>query len=230
MPARTLFITGTDTGVGKTLVTTALLTAAARAGMRSIGLKPVAAGCARVNGELRNEDALALRQSATVSIPYVEINPVPLEPAVAPHLAAAEAGQKITAADLIAHCEKFRTAEVDLLLIEGAGGWLVPLNDAETLADVCMGMGVPAVLVVGMRLGCINHALLTVGACIESGVPLAAWVANCVDPQMEALEGNIETLRQRIPAPLLGTIPFLDDAACADDVAGYLTTSELFAS
>jgi dethiobiotin synthetase len=208
--ASAFFVTGTDTGAGKTLVSAALLLAAARRGVRSLGLKPIASGSEPdPHGRLRNEDALALQAAASVKLPYEEVNPVTLGPAIAPHLAAAEAAIRLRAADVAARCRAVARANPhELLLIEGAGGWRVPLNADESFADIPRALGIPVVLVVGLRLGCVNHALLTAEAIRHDGLRLAAWVATQVEPGMARLEDNLQTLRQRISAPLLGWIPW----------------------
>lgn len=205
---RVLFVAGTDTDVGKTVIAGALLRLAAGQGLRTLGLKPVAAGCEPEAGRLVNGDALVLQREATVALDYADVNPVALGPAIAPHIAAERAGIVLTTRGLVDHCCRQLQREVDLAIIEGAGGWLVPLNGTETLADVCEGIGAEVVLVVGMRLGCLNHALLTAADVSQRGVRLAGWVANCVQPDMPELESNIATLEERLPAPCLGRVPF----------------------
>lgn len=207
--ARAFFVTGTDTGVGKTLVSAALLRAAAARSWRAIGLKPVAAGAVWREGRWVNDDALLLQASASVALDYAQVNPLVLKQAMAPHLAAAEEGMRIDVAALAEHCRNIAGLLHDLLLVEGAGGWLVPLNEHETLADLARLLGWPVILVVGMRLGCLNHAALTAAAIRASGLRLAGWVANVVEPGMTALEANIATLDVRLGAPRLGTIPAL---------------------
>ncbi len=212
---RFLFVAGTDTGVGKTVTAAGLLRALGRAGHPAVGLKPVAAGCRRDGDQLVNADALALQREAACELAYHEVNPVALEPAIAPHLAAAQVGRDLSARELIRHCEAWRERDdLDVVVIEGAGGWLVPLNVAETLADVCEGLSADVILVVGMRLGCLNHALLTAADVERRGLRLAAWVANCLPPQMSELDANIKSLVDRLPAPCLGRIP----PAAPDDV------------
>lgn len=221
------FITGTDTGVGKTLVAAALLRAAGARGLRTIGIKPVAAGCERRDGQWVNADALLLQAGATVRLDYAQVNPVALRTAMAPHLAAAQDGVTLGAADLVAHCRELARAGHDLLLAEGAGGWLVPLNERETMADVAAALGWPVILVVGMRLGCLNHALLTAGAIRGAGLPLAAWVANSAGPAMAALDANIATLDERLGAPRLGALPWLGAGVTIEAATGYLDLSRL---
>ena len=220
---KSFFITGSDTGVGKTLVATALLLAAGRRGLRTIGIKPLSAGCERRGqDQLFNNDALALQVAATVSLDYGTVNPVALEPFLAPHIAAAQAGVELVSADFVEHVASLQDIGADLVIVEGAGGWLVPLNASETMADVCRDSDLPAIMVVSMKLGCINHALLTAGAIRQSGVRLAAWVANSVEPEMIALEENLQTLHAGLSAPMLGTIPFKGVGCSAEDVVDHL--------
>jgi dethiobiotin synthetase len=203
------FIAGTDTSVGKTLVSAALLRAAARRGLRSIGLKPVAAGCERRDAAWVNDDALLLQRCASVALTYEQVNPIALRKAMAPHLAAAAEGRALAVAPLAAHCRSIAGLPHDLLLVEGAGGWFVPLDARHTLADLARELGWPVILVVGMRLGCLNHALLTAAAIRAAGLPLAGWVANSPGPVMEALNDNIVSLDARLDAPRLATLPWL---------------------
>lgn len=204
------FVAGTDTGAGKTLVAAALLAAAARRGLRTVGVKPVASGCYRVAGELRNDDALMLARAMSEPLDYALVNPVALEPAIAPHIALAEAGLSLGAADLAARCGPALASAAEFAVVEGAGGWRVPLNAHETLADTAAALALPVILVVAMRLGCINHALLSAEAIRRDGLRLAGWVANYVDPSMDRPAENLATLERWLPAPLLGTIPHLN--------------------
>src|SRR5680860_139512 len=173
MAKKTFFVTGTDTGVGKTMVSAAILEAAKAAGKRTLGMKPIASGCESTPEGLRNEDALALQQAATETIAYDLVNPVALAPAIAPHVAAVQAGRTISADRLVGFCRGMQMRPADLLLIEGAGGWRVPLNDRETYSAVPRELGVPVILVVALRLGCINQALLTAEAIHNDGLVLA---------------------------------------------------------
>ncbi len=212
------FVAGTDTGVGKTAVAAALLRAARRRDLSTLALKPVAAGCEWQGGRLVNEDALALMAEATVSLEYHDVNPVALEPAIAPHLAAARVGVELSLETLVAHCGSQLSADADFALVEGAGGWLVPLNETQTLADLCQALAVPVVLVVGMRLGCLNHALLTAADLTRRGIRLAGWVANDIDPQMAERAANLATLKGRLAAPCLGHVPFVPEVDGEVDV------------
>ncbi len=209
MPRKPFFVTGTDTDVGKTFISSALLGLARGRGLRCIGMKPVAAGCRLEAGTLRSDDALALISASATTLDYETINPIALEPHIAPHIAAAQAGRTLSAADLTAQCRAVVAQDVDFVLIEGAGGWLVPINDTETLADVCIDLQAAVVLVVGMKLGCLNHALLTAAAIEQAGLDLAGWIANSVREAMPCLDENVATLRTRLQAPCLGVVPHL---------------------
>ena len=203
--SKTWFVTGTDTGVGKTAVSCALLVAAAQAGLRTAAVKPVAAGC---DEKGRNDDALRLMASMTEVLDYDQVNPVALDAAVAPHIAASLQGKRMQANRLAGLCRGVMLGAADFVLIEGAGGWRVPINSRETMADVAIELRVGVILVVAMRLGCINHALLTAEAIRRDGPQLVAWVANQPGPRMDCHEDNLDTLRQLLGAPLLGDIPF----------------------
>jgi dethiobiotin synthetase len=203
------FITGTDTDAGKTLVATALLHLAQDSGLSTLGIKPVAAGCARVQGNWINEDARQLMRASSGSPAYATVNPVALREPMAPHIAAEREGRKLQVAELLRHCRPLLDT-ADFVVLEGAGGWLVPLNATESMADLAIGLGCPVILVAGLRLGCINHTLLTAAAIAASGLPLAGWVANQIDPDMAVIAENIATLTARLNAPLLGCIPYLD--------------------
>ena len=208
--ARSLFVTGTDTGVGKTLVSAALLRALARQHHRVVGMKPVAAGLVLRDGAWVSEDVLALRAASTLVVPAALDNPVLLPEALSPHLAARHAGRPIRVAELLAaHRSLCRLA--DVVVVEGAGGWRVPISDTETMADLATALAAPVVLVVGLRLGCLNHALLTAEAIRADGLHLAGWVANSIDPQMACRDENIASLHTRLGAPWLGTVPWLQE-------------------
>ena len=223
------FVTGTDTDVGKTFVAAALLELARERGLHCAALKPVAAGCARVNGELINDDALELIAASGTDLDYGTVNPVALEPPIAPHIAARQAGIGLSASALARHCRKALAGDIDFALIEGAGGWLVPLNATETLADVCVDLGARPILVVGMKLGCLNHALLTAAAIAASGSELAGWVANCPTPEMAAFHDNVATLREKLTAPCLGVVPHLGVDATRRSAVPHLDIDPLLA-
>jgi dethiobiotin synthetase len=216
--ARGLFVTGTDTGVGKTLVAAALLHGLVRGGVRAAGMKPVASGCRRTADGLRSDDALLLARHANVRASYDESNPYAFEPAIAPHLAAAEAGVRIGLPH-IAQTLGALAARADRVVVEGVGGWRVPLNEREDVGDLARLIGLPVLLVVGLRLGCLNHARLTADALVAARVPWAGWVASSVDAQFSHARENLAELVRLLPAPLLGVVPHDADAsverACA---------------
>jgi dethiobiotin synthetase len=223
------FVTGTDTGVGKTLITAGLLHSLAAQGRRVAGIKPLAAGSEWHDGRRVNADAVMLREASSVKLDHEQVNPVLLDEAMAPHLAARHAGIELAVAPLAAHCRAISALELDLLLAEGAGGWLVPLNVRESMADLAASLGWPVLLVVGMKLGCLNHALLTAAAIEQRGLRLAGWVANSAWPEMTAREENIATLRERLPAPCLGTVPWLGAMPSFNAAATYLVGRSLIA-
>lgn len=199
------FVTGTDTGVGKTRVAVALLHALAGAGARVAGLKPVASGCALVNGRLVNDDALALREASNIELTIDEVNPCAFAPAIAPHVAARQAGVVIGLSKLVAGFERL-AARADSVVVEGAGGWLVPISADKSMADLAGALGLPVILVVGMRLGCINHALLTAEAIAASGQRLAGWVANDAQPAMKERAASLAALAERLRAPCIADL------------------------
>jgi dethiobiotin synthetase len=204
--AKGLFIAGTDTGVGKTLIACALLQGFAARGLRVVGMKPVAAGAVRRRGVWHNDDVAELRAAANVDAPQTAVNPYCFAPPVAPHIAAQEAGVTMRMTTIIkSYAQLARSA--DLVVVEGVGGLLVPLGGAFSAADIPARLGLPVVLVVGLRLGCLNHALLTVAAMQARGLYLAGWIANRIDPAMARTAENLQTLRVRIKAPLLGIVP-----------------------
>ena len=215
------FIAGTDTDVRKTTVAAGLLHAARLSGLSTAAGKPVASGCDLTPKGLRNADALALLAECSIPLTYDQVNPVAFEPAIAPHLAAREAGVALTVQSLLTPMRQILDLQADFTLIEGAGGWRVPLADQDNLSDLAMALDLPVILVVGVRLGCINHALLTAEAIARDGLQLAGWVANIIDPKTSRLEENLATLAERIPAPCLGRVPKLKSVT-ADAVAEHL--------
>lgn len=228
MARKSFFVTGTDTGVGKTIASAAILEAARAMGKRTIAMKPVASGCEQTLEGLRNEDALILQASMTESLPYDQINPVTLEPAIAPHVAAEQAGRQLTAQRLIGFCRGLQMQPADLMLIEGAGGWRVPLNDRETYSAVPRELGTGIILVVPLKLGCINHALLSAEAIRQDGLTLAGWVAN--RPEQETMSCEQETLNYlltHLGAPCLGVLPWHQDPN-PQELAGFLKIEALF--
>ena len=200
------FIAGTDTGVGKTLVACALLHAFVKRGDKAVGMKPVAAGCEETPAGLRCEDVASLRAAGNVVAPMEWVNPYALILPVAPHIAAERAGVEIDL-ERIDGCFRQLRELADVTVVEGVGGFVVPLNACQDAADMAEMLGLPVILVVGMRLGCINHALLTAQAIRRKGLRLVAWVANRVDPDMSAFDENLHALETRLAAPLLGIIP-----------------------
>jgi dethiobiotin synthetase len=203
------FVTGTDTGVGKTLVSAGLLYTLARHHARVVGMKPVAAGLVPWGDDWASEDAVALRSASTVAVAPELDNPVLLSDPLSPHIAAARAGVEIDIAAIVRSYQAL-AAQADAVVVEGAGGFLVPLTDTQTGADLAQALALPVVLVVGLRLGCLNHATLTAEAIRARGLRLAGWVANRVDPAMEAAEENIAYLRAHLGAPLLADVPYQD--------------------
>jgi dethiobiotin synthetase len=204
---RACFVTGTDTGVGKTLVACALLHALRRRHARVVGMKPVAAGAVRTGNGWASEDALALRAASSIAVPPELENPVLLPEPLSPHLAAQHAGVQISI-EAIVRCQRELAQRSDAMVVEGAGGFHVPLSGTETGADLAQVLALPLVLVVGLRLGCLNHALLTAEAIRARGLTLAGWVANRIDPTMGAQEENIIFLRERLHAPLLADVAY----------------------
>lgn len=215
------FITGTDTEIGKTTIACGLLRTARNAGLSTAAAKPVASGCERTSEGLRNSDALGLLAGCSLPLRYEEVNPFAFEPAIAPHLAAREAGVQLDVEALAGPVNAVLARNADFTLVEGAGGWRVPLAGGENLSDLAVRLGLPVILVVGVRLGCINHAVLSAEAIQQDGLVLAGWVANIVDPATSRLEENLATLAERLPAPCLGRVPRLE-VPSAEAVAAHL--------
>ncbi len=200
-----IFVAGTDTGVGKTLMACALLHGFADRGLRVLAMKPVAAGAVRRRGTWHNDDVAQLRAAANVDMPQAVVNPYCFAPAIAPHIAAQASRVRISMAVIEKNYARL-ARNADLVVVEGAGGLLVPLGGKLSAADIPARLDLPVVLVVGLRLGCLNHALLTVEALQARGLYLAGWIANQIDPAMACVTENLQTLRVRIKAPLLGTV------------------------
>jgi dethiobiotin synthetase len=218
--ARGFFVTGTDTGVGKTLVACALLHAFAARGMRAIGMKAVAAGASLEDGALLNDDVAALVAASGVPAPRELVSPYCFAPPIAPHIAAAQAGVAIDIGHIKAAYVKL-AARADVVVVEGAGGFRVPLGDGVDTSDLARLLGLPVVLVVGMRLGCLNHALLTADAIGAAGLPFAGWVANHIDPDMMHATENVQALEARLRAPLLSRIGYADGVGAASVASGF---------
>lgn len=201
--AKGCFVTGTDTGVGKTLMSCALLHAYALRGARVIGMKPVAAGADRVVEELVNDDVRQLQAASTIDAPPAWVNPYCFEHAVAPHVAAAMSGARIDLGRIQSAYHRLARA-ADIVVVEGVGGFRVPLNHEQDSADLCCLLNLPLILVVGMRLGCLNHALLTIEAARARGLTVAGWIANQIDARMQMPEENLRALADRLTVPLMG--------------------------
>jgi dethiobiotin synthetase len=226
MSKKVYFVAGTDTDVGKTLIATGLLAAANSLGLRTAAIKPIAAGCEETPEGLRNADALALQEASSVNLSYEQVNPIALKAAIAPHIAAEHEGRRLDVSRISGFCRGVLFQPSDFVIIEGAGGWRVPLNPRETLAGLAKELDVPIILVVGVKLGCINHAILTAEAISHDGLTLAGWVANRVDSEMDCYDENVQALKTLINAPLLGEIPYLSDPS-AEAVAAHLSLDSL---
>lgn len=225
MKAFSCFVTGTDTEIGKTLVSSALLFALGQAGVRAAGMKPIAAGAEQRDGVWRNEDVDRIHDAAPLKLPRELTTPYLLRTPAAPHIAAAIDGVSIDP-KMILDCYAQVRAQAEAVVVEGVGGFRVPLTDTYDTADLARDLGLPVILVVGLRLGCISQALLTAEAIASRGLALAGWVANTVDPAMGHMAGNIEAIAARISAPLLGHVPRLDQPSAAA-AAAYLNLSLL---
>ena len=214
------FVTGTDTGVGKSLVSATLLHALRQRGRRAVGMKPVASGCALTVDGLRNDDALQLIAASQPQPAYADVNPFALPAPLAPELAAADVGVTITLPPIQAAFERLR-AQADSVVVEGVGGWAAPLSATLDQVDLVRALDLPVVLVVGLRLGCLNHARLSVRAIAADGVRLVGWVGSAIDPDMQRVEDNLALLRQRLTAPCWGWLPYAPGAD-PESLAGHL--------
>ncbi|MFL6592259.1 MAG: dethiobiotin synthase [Luteimonas sp.] len=221
MAASGVYITGTDTGIGKTVASAAWLSALRRSGARAVGMKPVASGCAATAHGWRNEDALALQAASLPSPPYADVNPYALPLPLAPELAARDAGVEVSLAPILAAHGRLRGL-ADVVVVEGVGGWAAPLSESLMQLDLVRALDLPVVLVVGLRLGCINHALLSARAILADGCHLLGWIGNAVDPDMACREEHRAMLGARLPAPCLGWLPH-DPAADPVALSRYLT-------
>jgi dethiobiotin synthetase len=210
MTAEALFITGTDTGVGKTLVSVSLVKALVRHGLRCAVMKPIASGSEQTSEGLRNADALALAEASNVVVPYASINPYCFEPAISPHIAAEEAKIEVDVGLIKSRFEALASS-ADFVVVEGAGGWYAPISKSKSMADLPKSLNIPALLVVGVRLGCLNHALLTKQAIEASGVEFAGWVANSIDPKIERAAQNLASLKRMLGSEPLAAFPFVPD-------------------
>ncbi len=201
-----IFITGTDTDAGKTYIATGILNVFNQHNYSTLGIKPVASGCKLHHGILYNADALALQAASSIQLPYHKINPYAFEPAIAPHIAATQIDCELSVEELKIRTEEALQYPADLCIVEGAGGWYVPLNDKETLADYVKATELNVILVVGIRLGCINHAILTHKAIENDGIPIVGWIANCINPHIKECGEIILTLKRWLKTPCLGVV------------------------
>lgn len=218
MKASSVFVTGTDTGVGKTVVSAALTRALVARGLKVAVMKPVASGSDSTPEGPRNSDALALMAAANVPAPYEVVNPYCFLPPISPHIAAREAATTIDLALLRSRFASLAAAS-DCVVVEGAGGWLAPISDTASMADLAAALSLPVLLVIGLRLGCLNHALLTIESLTTRGVAFAGWIANTIDPHFERSEENLATLSARLGEPPLARVPFLDRDADVPDLS-----------
>jgi dethiobiotin synthetase len=220
---RGVFVAGTDTGIGKTVASAALLAAVNADGHRAVGMKPVASGCTPATAGLRNDDAVLLIAHSAGHPDYALVNPYALSEPIAPHLASRSAGIEIRLDPIVAAFAALCT-NYDFVIVEGVGGWAVPLSAALMQADLVRALDLPVVLVVGLRLGCINHALLSARAIAADGCRLLGWIGNRIDPAMARADENIATLRERLPAPCLGALPH-SDVPDPKALAGHFPTA-----
>jgi len=200
------FVTGTDTEVGKTLVSSGIIRLFADAGQKVVGMKPIASGSVQTEEGLRNEDAENLIAQSNCELPYEMVNPYCFEPPIAPHIAARRVDQRIEVEKIISAYNELRDA-ADVVIVEGVGGWMVPIDGRQTMADVAVEMNLPVIMVVGVRLGCINHALLTYESIKASGLEFKGWVANIIDPNVSMVPEILDAIQIKMHEPLLGLIP-----------------------
>jgi len=215
MAVPAFYVTGTDTGIGKTIASTALLHALRARGQTAVGMKPVASGCERSADGWRNEDALALQAASAPRPDYADLNPYALPLPLAPELAAADAGVELELAPIAAAFARLR-ARADVVVVEGVGGWAAPLSATLDQADLARALDLPVLLVVGLRLGCINHARLSAAAIAADGLRCIGWIGNEIDPAMERIDDNMAMLRERLPMPCWGRVPHRPQPQAAD--------------
>ena len=223
---RGLFVTGTDTGVGKTTITLGVMRALQARGQAVTAMKPVASGCVRTPSGLISDDARRLQACSSVDVCYDRVNPYAFEPPIAPHIAADAVGVRIDI-DVIERALRCLATDADQVLVEGVGGWLVPINRRQTMADVALALGLPVIMVVGVTLGCINHALLTAGAVQSAGLRLAGWIANRIDPECQKPDAVVTALAGWLAAPLLADIPYQSDGALRASLAQQIDITPL---
>lgn len=224
MKTKSVFIAGTDVGAGKSFVGLAMLRAAGYAGLKTAGFKPVATGCNKVDGRLRDIDALAFQSSSTLELNYEDVNPIAFGPPVSPHLVARKVGEQIDPSVIEGHYQRLVNQEPDLIVIEGAGGWRVPLDEHSSLSDFVTKFAIPVVLVVGLKAGCLNHALLSVEAIQGDGLTLMGWVASQIDPDMRYMRDTVLCLDKQLDVPCLGVLSRLADP---DEAIDYLDLSSI---
>ncbi len=223
-----VFITGTDTNVGKTFCAVALLQQMNMEGYKTFGLKPVASGCfLNDKAQLVNEDALAIQKAASIKRDYQIVNPISFQEPIAPHIAAKKAGVSLSSGSIIDAITRSIQQEADINIIEGVGGWSVPINNYELMSDVVCQLNIPVILIVGIRLGCINHAILTTQNILQCKVPFLGWIANCIDSSMLEKNENIQSIAEWIPAPCLGIVPHCIESDFIPKIETDLILSQL---
>lgn len=216
------FITGTDTNVGKTYISVGILNAFNQLKYSTLGIKPIATGCTRYNGILQNEDALLLQHASSIKLHYHQINPFAFEPAISPNIAAQYSQREINVHEIKQKTQYALQYPADICLIEGAGGWYAPINQNETIADYVKTVDLKTILVIGLRLGCLNHTLLTYKAMLHDNINIAGWIANCIDPNMHAIQENILTLQEMLPIPCLGIVGYQEKSENVIDVKSLM--------
>lgn len=222
------FVTGTDTDVGKTFVSSLLLARASSQGYDCFAIKPISAGCSTdASGSLQSDDAQCLQQYASIKLVEELLAPIKLPAATSPHIAAAQVGERLQAGRVVGHIRAGLSTRASRILVEGAGGWRVPINMQECISDVAKQLRLPVILVVGIRLGCLNHALLTAELIMRDGLPLAGWVANCLHAEEPFMAEQIETLTKKLSAPCLGIVPYAANGQVADLIDSIRWPSEL---
>ena len=203
-----LFITGTDTNIGKTYISIGLLEKFTKIGLTTLGTKPLASGCYKENDKLISQDAVELMKASSVKVDYQLVNPFAFKRAIAPHIAAKQENYPLTKIKIEQAMLRMLSIPSDVTIIEGVGGWCTPINENELMADVITSMKLPVILVVGLKLGCLNHSILTAQAIKEARLPFIGWIGNCIDPNMQAISYNIESLKSLITAPCLGIVQY----------------------
>lgn len=203
-----LFVTGTDTNVGKTYISVGLLEKFTKIGLTTLGMKPLASGGYKENGKLINQDAVNLMKASSIQVGYELVNPFVFEQAVAPHIAAEQENCYLTKKKIERVILRTLGITSDVIIIEGIGGWYTPINKNELMADVVTSLKLPIILIIGLKLGCLNHSILTALAIKRTKLPFIGWIGNCVDPDMQAMSDNIESLKSLISVPCLGVVPY----------------------